>query len=46
MIRDQRTEAESVLATITSDLDGVKQPDENFFQAAVLNTRFCADHAR
>eukprot|EP00928_Gymnodinium_smaydae_P014892 TRINITY_DN15468_c0_g1_i3.p1 TRINITY_DN15468_c0_g1~~TRINITY_DN15468_c0_g1_i3.p1 ORF type:complete len:614 (-),score=112.39 TRINITY_DN15468_c0_g1_i3:137-1978(-) len=34
----------SALGAIFKDLSGVKQPDESFFQAAVLNTKFCEEH--
>eukprot|EP00927_Polykrikos_kofoidii_P020561 TRINITY_DN19781_c0_g1_i1.p1 TRINITY_DN19781_c0_g1~~TRINITY_DN19781_c0_g1_i1.p1 ORF type:complete len:689 (-),score=90.87 TRINITY_DN19781_c0_g1_i1:478-2544(-) len=34
----------TVLGVVYRDLTSVKQPDESFFQAAILNTRFCSEH--
>eukprot|EP00933_Yihiella_yeosuensis_P025526 TRINITY_DN19799_c0_g1_i1.p1 TRINITY_DN19799_c0_g1~~TRINITY_DN19799_c0_g1_i1.p1 ORF type:complete len:428 (+),score=62.31 TRINITY_DN19799_c0_g1_i1:83-1366(+) len=44
VVRDQN-DVSTTVGTIYRDLTAVKQPDENFFQAVVLNTRFCSRYS-
>ncbi|CAE7906773.1 oxt [Symbiodinium sp. KB8] len=37
--------ASTLIGTIFRDLTAVKQPDESFFQAVVLNTQFCTSYS-
>eukprot|EP00439_Symbiodinium_sp_Y106_P082513 s2127_g21.t4 len=45
MVASSFSNASTLVGTIFRDLTAVKQPDESFFQAVVLNTKFCTSYS-